>query len=185
MSCVLKIYWSATEFLEHFPWFESHVWLFAMDSPGQNTRVGSHSLLQGIFSTLGSDPGLPHYRRILYQLRLCLIPGLERSPGEGNSYWLQYSGLVTKSWTGLSDFHCLYYRKEKKQHNINWEALHLYQDQTEQFCCKIPDTCVCREIKEYCLKLRLAKVESVGKSKYTWASISSSVTSFPKWEVAM
>ena len=44
---------------------------------------------------------------------LGLIPGLKRSPGEGNP--LQYSGLenfmdytvheVTKSWTQLSDFH--------------------------------------------------------------------------------
>ena len=43
------------------------------------------------------------------------IPGLEKSPGEGKGYPLQYSGLenskdyivheVTKSWTRLSDFH--------------------------------------------------------------------------------
>ena len=43
------------------------------------------------------------------------IPGLGRSPGEGNGYPLQYSGLenstdcvvhgVAKSRTGLSDFH--------------------------------------------------------------------------------
>ena len=38
------------------------------DSPGQNTGVGSHSLLQGIFPTQGSNPGLPHCRQILYQL---------------------------------------------------------------------------------------------------------------------
>ena len=38
-------------------------------SPGQNTRMGSLSLLQGIFPTQGSDPGLPHCRWILYQLR--------------------------------------------------------------------------------------------------------------------
>ena len=37
-------------------------------SPGQNTRVGSLFLLQGIFPTLGSNPGLPHCRKILYQL---------------------------------------------------------------------------------------------------------------------
>ena len=34
----------------------------------QNTGVGSLSLLQGIFPTQGSDPGLPHCRQILYQL---------------------------------------------------------------------------------------------------------------------
>ena len=38
------------------------------NSPGQNTGVGSLSLLQGIFPTQGSNPGLPHCRRILYQL---------------------------------------------------------------------------------------------------------------------
>ena len=34
----------------------------------KNTGVGSHSLLQGIFPTQGSNPGLPHCRQILYQL---------------------------------------------------------------------------------------------------------------------
>ena len=38
------------------------------NSPGQNTGVGSHSLLQGIFPTQGSNPGLWHCRQILYQL---------------------------------------------------------------------------------------------------------------------
>ena len=38
------------------------------NSPGQNTGVGSHSLLQGIFPTQGSNSGLPYCRRILYQL---------------------------------------------------------------------------------------------------------------------
>ena len=43
------------------------------------------------------------------------IPGLERSPGEGTGYPLQYSGLeksmdytvrgFAKSWTRLSNFH--------------------------------------------------------------------------------
>ena len=30
------------------------------DSPGKNTGVGCHALLQGIFPTQGSNPGLPH-----------------------------------------------------------------------------------------------------------------------------
>ena len=38
------------------------------NSPGQNTGVGSLSLLQGIFPTQGWNPGLPHCRRILYWL---------------------------------------------------------------------------------------------------------------------
>ena len=38
------------------------------NSPGQNTRVVSLSLLQGIFPTQGLNWGLPHCRQILYQL---------------------------------------------------------------------------------------------------------------------
>ena len=37
------------------------------DSPGKNTGVGCHALLQGIFKTQELNPGL-HCRRILYQL---------------------------------------------------------------------------------------------------------------------
>ena len=53
----------------------SRVQLFAtpwttqsMDSPGQNTGVGSLCLLQGIFPTQGLNPSPPHWRRVLYQL---------------------------------------------------------------------------------------------------------------------
>ena len=43
----------------HSPW----------NSPGQNTGVGSCSLLQRIFPTQGSNPGVLYCRQILYQLR--------------------------------------------------------------------------------------------------------------------
>ena len=38
------------------------------NSPGKNTGVGCHTLLQGIFLTQGSNPGLLHCRQILYCL---------------------------------------------------------------------------------------------------------------------
>ena len=38
------------------------------NSPGQNTRVNSLSLLQGIFPTQGSNSGLLYCRKILHQL---------------------------------------------------------------------------------------------------------------------
>ena len=38
------------------------------DSPGKNTGMDCHALLQGIFPTQGSNPGLPHCRWILYHL---------------------------------------------------------------------------------------------------------------------
>ena len=39
-----------------------------MEFSGQNTEVGSLSLLQGILPIQGSNPGLPHCRQTLYQL---------------------------------------------------------------------------------------------------------------------
>ena len=41
-----------------------HLW----DSPGKNTGVGCHFLLQGIFLTQGLNPHLLHCRQILYPL---------------------------------------------------------------------------------------------------------------------
>ena len=38
------------------------------DSPGKNTGVGCHALLQGIFPAQGSNPGLPHCGQIPYCL---------------------------------------------------------------------------------------------------------------------
>ena len=38
------------------------------DFPGENTGVGCHFLLQEIFWTRGSNPGLPHCRQMLYHL---------------------------------------------------------------------------------------------------------------------
>ena len=69
----------------------SHVQLFATlvmydslhglyspwNSPGKNTGVGSLSLLQGIFPTQGSNPGLPYCKWILCQL----------SHREAQGYW--------------------------------------------------------------------------------------------------
>jgi len=59
-------------------WSESHLvvsdslWPHGLYRPwnslGQNTGVGNLSLLQGIFPTQGSNPGLQHCRGILYQL---------------------------------------------------------------------------------------------------------------------
>ena len=38
------------------------------DSPGKKTGVGCHALLQRIFPTQGSNPGLPHCKQILCHL---------------------------------------------------------------------------------------------------------------------
>ena len=47
---------------------QPHGLYMPLDSPGPNTGVGSLSLLQGIFPTRESNPGLPYCRWILYQM---------------------------------------------------------------------------------------------------------------------
>ena len=56
------------------------------DSPGKNTGVSCHALLQGIFPTQGSNPCLLHWE-------VGSTPGSGRSPGGGNGSPLQYSCL--------------------------------------------------------------------------------------------
>ena len=43
----------------------SHQVPLSMDSPGKNTGVGYHFLLQGICPTQGLNPDLLHYRQTL------------------------------------------------------------------------------------------------------------------------
>ena len=59
-------------------------------SPGQNTAVGSLSLLPGIFPTQGLNPGLPHCRQILFQL------SHKRSPR--TLEWVAYPFSSGSSW---------------------------------------------------------------------------------------
>ena len=60
------------------------------NSSGQNTGVGSPSLLQGVFPTQGSNPGLLHQRWIIYQV------------SHKESPTLQFSS-VQFSWSVVSD----------------------------------------------------------------------------------
>ena len=60
------------------------------NSPGQNTGVGTLSLLQGIFPTQGSYPGLLHCRQMLYQL------SYKRSPRILE--WVAYPFSSRSSW---------------------------------------------------------------------------------------
>ena len=69
--------------------------------PGQNTGVGSCSLRQGIFLTLGSNPGLPHCRQILYQL------SHQGSPVMNMHYSKNYCRIFFKGWNIATGAHIL------------------------------------------------------------------------------
>ena len=77
------------------PWLR-HPW----DFPGKSTGVGCHFLLQGIFPTQGSNPGLLHCRQTLYHLshqgiialcnlmKLCTAwLRLQGEMGQGGEFW--------------------------------------------------------------------------------------------------
>ena len=67
------------------------------NSPGQNTGVGSHSLLQGFFPSQGSNPGLLHCREILYHLSHqghCPWDFLGENTGVGCHFLLQGISLT-------------------------------------------------------------------------------------------
>ena len=60
ISCFSRVRLFAT------PWAVAHQAICPWNSPGKNTGVGCHALLQGIFPTQGCNPGFLHCRQILY-----------------------------------------------------------------------------------------------------------------------
>ena len=85
------------------PWTVACQLLCPWDSPGKNTGVACHALLQGIFPTQGSNPGLPHCRQILYHLSR---PGKPMNIGVGSLSLLQGIFPTQESTWGL-----LHYRR--------------------------------------------------------------------------
>ena len=79
-----------TDFLLNFQ-NQIHNPLF-WNSPGKNTRVGNHCLLQEIFLTWESDLGLLHCRKILYHLSY-------REAQLNNTVWFSCEdSLITLLW---------------------------------------------------------------------------------------
>ena len=68
------------------------------DSPGKNIAGGCHALLQGIFPTQGSNPGLPHCRWILYHLSHQGSPGILEWAAYPFSKWMSWP----RNWTSIS-----------------------------------------------------------------------------------
>ena len=128
-----SLYSSTTFFFTHYDMIhtdkcycesESHsvvtdsLWLRGLcspwNSPGQNTGVGSLSLLQQIFPTQESHRGLLHCRHILYQLSyqgsqcysgsVCLSPVEHPSWNNLKSAYPPVSILPSVSWWNVREF---------------------------------------------------------------------------------
>ena len=80
----------------------SSLWLHGLyspwNSPGQNTGVGSRSLLQGISPTQGWNPGLPYCKWILYQLSNQGSPRVL----EWIAYLISSGSSQSRNWTRVS-----------------------------------------------------------------------------------
>ena len=96
----------------------SHVWLFVTTSllwpwhsPGKNTRMGFHSLLQGIFPTQRLNLGLLHCRQILYHLSNLLTYNGEHCfswfHGSSRTHVLVWAGLAGAGWLWMPRVHAL------------------------------------------------------------------------------
>ena len=89
------------------------------DSPGKNTGMGCHALLQGIFSTQGSNPGLLHCRQILYHLSHQGSPRILEwvaYPFSRGSSWPRNQTRVSyiadrffTSWATREALYCIYF----------------------------------------------------------------------------
>ena len=83
------------------------------NSPGQNTGVGSLSILQGIFPTQGSNPDLPCCREIFLPTK---PPGKPKNTGVGSLSLLQWIFLTQQlNWDLL---HCRWILYQLSYHTL-------------------------------------------------------------------
>ena len=76
------------------PWTVAAMLLCPWDSPGKNTGVGCHTLLQGIFPPQGSKLGLLHCRQIIYH-------ELQGSPDTWKGASQRISWVKVQKWCAL------------------------------------------------------------------------------------
>ena len=91
--------------------------LFPWTSPGENTGVGSRSLLQGIFLNWGSSPGLLHHRQILY----CLSYQGRPYGFGGCIFWggfLSFFSLEVYIFTNIGNFSFIMFSKLFTHHTL-------------------------------------------------------------------
>ena len=91
--------------------FRPHGLYSPWNSPSQKTRVGSLSLLQGIFPSQGSNPGFPHCRWILYQLshKGSPLKGWEAPKQNGNSFLFIFKMNHLFTEPGADQIHIQFY----------------------------------------------------------------------------
>ena len=135
-ACVAKVLSQSVMFNSLWPHgLQPTRLLCSWNSPGKNTGVGSHCLLQGTFLTRGSNLGLPHCRQILYHLshqgspiKAYYTKKYERKQSS-KSVTLQWKLDLIKPWRerlAIPIIHyavCFFFLKEKHSAKILEELL--------------------------------------------------------------
>ena len=82
------------------PWTKPSRLLCPWNSPGKNTEVGSHSLLQGIFPTQGANPGL------LTAGRFFTVKATREAPHRDKTSTITQIMIISAHWA-QGQQHCL------------------------------------------------------------------------------
>ena len=130
------------------------------NSPGKNTGVDSHSLLQGIILIQGSNPGLPHCGQILYQLSHQGSPRIL----EWVAYPFSNGSSRPRNQTGVS---CVAGRLSAElsgKSNSNWPFI-----KVEAF--SGPPWCLCCNGPTCASAIRLGAPRSLGSGLSVWSPI--------------
>ena len=151
------------------PWTVGKGPLCQQNFPGKNTRVGSHSLLQGIFPTQGSNQGLLHCRQILYhlsyqkgwQFHLDKLYFLLCSCMSMASLSMKPAFLCVCT-NALDNGLCLVHNLQYKLHS---EVFFWVPSPDAQPCSKKRQDCVSSQPEALCFLYNLSQVESFPQTK--------------------
>ena len=119
-----------------------------VDSTGKNIGVGWDALLQGIFPTQGSNPGLPHYRWIFYHLR---HQGSPRTL-EWVAYPFSSRSSRLRNQTGVS---CT-----AGGFPTSWS--------TREVLLVIKEIQIQTKMIYYCIPIRMSIIKNISYSKFCW-----------------
>ena len=104
------------------------------NSPGKNTGVRCHSLLQGIFPTQGWNLGLLHCRQILYHLNHQGSPNSEEVLAFNLDQFVRHQ-FMSPSWLSFAYYGIRFIPTDSEGfHTVHWQHLCLNKGRWSTVC---------------------------------------------------
>ena len=125
-------------------------------------RVGSHSLLQGIFLTQGWNPSLLHCRQVLY----CLSH--QGSPREAKLDSILLAKIL-QSWCHILDF--ILYQIRRPNMSDNFQMFKLVLEKVEEPEIKLPTSDGSSKKQESSRKTSISALLTIPKPLTVWITI--------------